>query len=76
VTGIGQSRRMSAVESVANVCVGYGVAVAAQVIVFPLFGIHTTISSNLGIGAIFTAVSLARSYLLRRAFNHRHGVKE
>lgn len=37
-----QSRRMSAVESVANVAVGYGVAVAAQVAVFPWFGIAAT----------------------------------
>ncbi len=26
-----------------------------------------------GIGLVFTAISLARSYLLRRAFNRPHG---
>lgn len=64
-----QSRRMSAVESVANVAVGYGVAVAAQVAVFPWFGIAASLSDNLIIGAIFTVVSLVRSYALRRVFN-------
>jgi len=64
-----QSRTMSAVESVANVAVGYGVAVLTQVVVFPLFGLHATMASHLTIGAVFTVVSLARSYCLRRVFN-------
>jgi uncharacterized protein (DUF2062 family) len=65
-----QSRRMSLVESLANVAVGYGIAVGTQVVVFPLFGIHATLSDNLTIGAIFTLVSIIRSYALRRAFEH------
>lgn len=64
-----QTRTMSAVESVANVAVGYGVAVATQAAVFPLFGIHASLGDNLLIGVVFTAVSLVRSYALRRVFN-------
>lgn len=64
-----QTRTMSAVESVANVAIGYCVAVATQAAVFPLFGIYATATDHLAIGAIFTVVSLARSYLLRRLFN-------
>lgn len=64
-----QSRRRSALEAIANVAVGYGIAVATQAAVFPLYGLHTTIGANLAIGAVFTAVSLVRSYLLRRLFN-------
>jgi hypothetical protein len=60
---------MSAVESVANVAIGYGVAVATQAAVFPLFGIYASVGDHLAIGALFTLVSLARSYLLRRLFN-------
>ena len=63
-----QSRLMSLVESLANVLVGYGVAVAAQILVFPLFGLVVTITENLMIGLIFTAVSIVRSYALRRGF--------
>ena len=63
-----QSRAMSLVESLANVFVGYGVAVLTQLLVFPLFGLHTTLAENLTIGAIFTVVSIARSYVLRRLF--------
>ena len=63
-----QSRIMSAVESVTNVCVGYGVAVAVQIAVFPMFSMNVSIGNNLLIGLIFTVVSLARSYVLRRVF--------
>ena len=34
-----QSRRMSLVESLANVAVGYGIAVLTQIAVFPFFEI-------------------------------------
>jgi len=63
-----QSRVMSLVESLANVAVGYGLAVVTQLLVFPLFGLHTTLEQNLTIGAIFTVVSIARSFALRRLF--------
>ena len=64
-----QSRRMSLIEAATNVVVGYGVAVLAQISVFPLFGIHASLPDNLLIGLVFTIVSLARSYALRRVFN-------
>ncbi|WP_193141015.1 hypothetical protein [Meridianimarinicoccus sp. MJW13] len=63
-----QSRLMSLVESVANVIVGYGVAVVTQILIFPVFGLQTTLAQNLKMGAIFTIVSIARSFALRRVF--------
>jgi hypothetical protein len=60
---------MSLVESIANIAIGYLVALAAQLVVFPLMSIPVSLSQNIAIGAIFTAVSLARSYALRRTFN-------
>ena len=63
-----QSRAMSFVESVTNVTVGYCVAVLAQILVFPLFGLIVSIGENLLIGVIFTVVSIGRSYTLRRIF--------
>ena len=63
-----QSRLMSLVEAVANVVVGYGVAVITQILIFPIFGLHTTLAQNLKMGAIFTVVSIARSFALRRVF--------
>ena len=60
---------MSFVESCVNVAVGYFVALAAQLIIFPALGIRVSLGENLIIGAFFTAVSIARSYCLRRVFN-------
>lgn len=60
---------MSFVESIANVAIGYGVAIAAQVAIFPVFGIRVSFTENLLIGAFFTVVSIARSYAVRRLFN-------
>ena len=64
-----QSRWMSLMEAATNIAVGYGVAVLTQVLVFPLFGLSVSLGENLGIGAVFTVISLVRSFVLRRAFN-------
>lgn len=63
-----QSRLMSLVAAVTNVAFGYGVAVLTQPVVFPWFGLPARVSDALPIGAIFTAVSIARTYALRRVF--------
>jgi len=59
---------MSLVEAIANVIVGYGVAVVTQILIFPIFGLHTTLAQNLKMGGVFTLVSIARSFALRRLF--------
>ena len=69
---IGQTKKYSLLESLVNVAIGYWVALLAQIVTFPLFGIHVSIQENIGIGVIFTAVSIIRSYLLRRVFNWWH----
>jgi hypothetical protein len=63
-----QTRLMSLIEAFTNVIVGYGVAVIAQILVFPVFGLQTTLIQNLKIGAAFTGISLIRSFILRRLF--------
>ena len=63
-----QSRLMSLAESVTNVVIGYVLAIATQIVVFPWFGIETGLAEHLTIGLAFVGVSLARGYLLRRLF--------
>ena len=63
-----QSRRMSMVEAITNVAVGYALAVATQIVVFPWFGLHPSLGENSALGAIFTGISLIRGYILRRLF--------
>lgn len=64
-----QSRRMSLIEAVSNVAVGYLLAVVTQIVVFPLFDLHPSLGENIALGAIFTAISLIRGYALRRLFD-------
>lgn len=64
-----QKKSHSLIESLINVLIGYFIALAAQLIIFPRFGIHISMSDNLMIGALFTIVSIVRSYALRRLFN-------
>ena len=68
-----QSKWMSFVEAVTNIVVGSGLAVLTQIIVFPLFGLHASLSENLLIGCFFVGVSLIRGYALRRVFNAMNG---
>ena len=64
-----QTRLMSMIEAWANVMVGYWLSVAANLVVLPMFGFDVTPGQAIGIGIVFTAISLVRSYLLRRWFN-------
>lgn len=64
-----QSKKMSLVETCASTAIGYAVALATQMAVFPLFGLSVSLADNLWIGAIFTVVSILRGYAVRRLFN-------
>ena len=64
-----QGSVMSVIEATANIAVGYGVALAATAVVLPLFGFDVNVQQAISISLIFTFISFARSYLLRRLFN-------
>jgi hypothetical protein len=55
-----QSRRMSLVEAITNVAVGFAVALLTQIIVFPLFALEVTLGENLAIGGFFTLLCRVR----------------
>lgn len=67
-----QSRLGSFIESVVNIIIGLAINVSAQMVVFPFFDIHIVWHDNIQIAMIFTAISLTRSYVIRRFFNRRH----
>jgi hypothetical protein len=64
-----QTRRGSFTEAFINVAVGYTINMVANFAIFPLFGWHITLRQNLAMGALYTAISIARGYLIRRGFN-------
>lgn len=63
-----QSRIMSLAESVANVVLGYGIALVSQILLFPVFGMHMSLAQNLKLAGAFTIISICRSFALRRLF--------
>lgn len=65
-----QLKRHSFIEAWTNIFVGYGINLLANFALFPLFGWHITLKQNITIGIFYTFISLARSYCLRRVFNH------
>ena len=66
-----QTRLGSLIEACINVAIGYWINFAANLLILPLFGWHVTVAQNLALGAIYTAISIARSYAVRRWFNAR-----
>jgi len=72
-----QTKLGSLYEAVFNVLIGFAINFVANLYVLPLFGFNVTLTQNLAIGAIFTVISVARSYLIRRYFNARlHALAE
>ena len=66
-----QSKLSSLTESIVNILIGYSINLVAQCLIFPLFDVDITIKDNLLIGVMFTFISLARSYTIRRFFNKK-----
>lgn len=65
-----QTKTGSFAEAWANIAVGFGINFTANMIILPLFGFHgLTAGKNFIIGLLYTFISLARSYVLRRWFN-------
>jgi hypothetical protein len=68
-----QAPSESFMEASTNVALGFLLALMTQGAVYPLFGINTTFATDSAIAVVFTAVSLVRSYLVRRAFEMSGG---
>jgi hypothetical protein len=64
-----QSKWDSFKESFTNILTGYIIALLTQVVVFPWFGIESSLGENMLICLIFTGVSLVRLYIVRRYYN-------
>ena len=66
-----QSRKGSLIEACTNIAVGFVISLISQLTIYPLYGIHASIETNVQITIWFTVISLARSYGLRRLFNNK-----
>lgn len=65
-----QTRKGSWSEVALNIAVGYSVNFFANMLILPLVGLKgLTWKNNLGMGVLFTVVSIVRQYVIRRWFN-------
>ena len=64
-----QSKFHSFIEACTTVGTGMLVALAIQLLIFPLYDIQITMFENFQIVIIFTITSLLRVYIIRRCFN-------
>ena len=64
-----QSKFYSFIEACTTVGSGMLVALAIQLLIFPLYDIQITMFENFQIVIIFTITSLLRVYIIRRCFN-------
>jgi hypothetical protein len=67
----GQSMRESMLETWTNIGIGFGINYAANLAVLPLAGLYVTAGDAFYIGVIFTAISVVRSFWIRRVYNAR-----
>lgn len=66
-----QTRMGSLIEACINVLIGFGINFAANLVILPLIGFHISLGQNMFIGVLYTVISVARSYCIRRWFNGR-----
>jgi hypothetical protein len=68
---VNQTRLGSLIEACMNVLIGFWINFFANLVILPLIGFNISIGENFFIGFLYTLVSVARSYVVRRWFNAR-----
>lgn len=63
-----QTRLMSLVETLTNIAVGLVISLISQLVIFGAYGIELSFGQNMQIVLWFTAISIVRSYAIRRIF--------
>ncbi len=66
-----QSKTESLVEATLNTASGFIVSLLVSWAIYPLYGFKPSFGQLTSITVIFTVVSILRSFLWRRYFNHR-----
>ena len=66
-----QSERESMIESLTSTTIGIIIGVVLNLTILPIFGYPVSVVDSLWISLIFTAISVIRSYAVRRIFNSK-----
>ena len=71
-----QSKRESMIESLTSTTIGIIIGIVLNLTILPIFGYPVSVVDSLWISLIFTAVSVIRSYAVRRIFNSKEVLNE
>ena len=66
-----QTKKQSLIESLTSTTIGIIIGIVLNLTILPIFGYPVSVVDSLWISAIFTAVSVIRSYVVRRIFNSK-----
>ena len=66
-----QTKKWSMIETLVSVGTGWLIGVILNMLVLPLFDYDVSLTDGVLISIIFTAVSVVRSYVVRRFFNSK-----
>ena len=66
-----QTKKWSMIETLVSVGIGWLIGVILNMLVLPLFDYDVSLTDGVLISIIFTAVSVIRSYIIRRWFNSK-----
>ena len=66
-----QSKKQSFIESLTSTTIGIIIGIVLNLAILPIFGYPVSLSDSLWISVIFTAISVIRSYIIRRWFNSK-----
>lgn len=66
-----QTKLGSFIEACINILIGFSINYVMNLLILPLFGFHISLTDNLLMGLLYTIVSVARSYVVRRWFEAR-----
>lgn len=66
-----QTKLGSFIEACINILIGFSINYIMNLLILPLFGFHISLTDNLLMGLLYTIVSVARSYVVRRWFEAR-----
>lgn len=64
-----QNKTDSFIEACINTTLGFVIATGANILIFPIVGITATLSQSVSVGVLMTAISVVRSYCIRRWAN-------
>jgi len=65
----GQTMKDSIKESWTNIFIGFGINWMANMVVLPMAGLVVSGGTAFNIGVVFTAISIVRSFIIRRLYN-------